>query len=210
MADPISHFDYRWSEEIPHTLAYLIRPLLSLLQEGTAPGCRILDLGCGNGALSAHLSRLGYQVVGVDPSVSGIAVARRSFPAVAFHQAPAAPDALQALELPPFDVVISTEVVEHCYAPRQWATAAFGSLRTGGRFICSTPYHGYWKNLALALSGKLDGHFTALWDGGHIKFFSRPTLTELLSEAGFVDLKFMGAGRCPWFWKSMLMAGRRP
>jgi hypothetical protein len=36
----------------------------------------------------------------------------------------------------------------------------------------STPYHGYHKNLGLALSGKMDAHFTALWEGGHIKFFS--------------------------------------
>ncbi len=110
--------------------------------------------------------------------------------------------------LPPFDVVISTEVVEHCYAPRLWAAAAYASLKPGGLFLCSTPYHGYLKNCALALTGKLDAHFTALWEGGHIKFWSRRSLAQLLSEAGFVELRFAGAGRLPWTWKSMLMAGR--
>jgi 2-polyprenyl-6-hydroxyphenyl methylase/3-demethylubiquinone-9 3-methyltransferase len=37
--------------------------------------------------------------------------------------------------------------------------------------VISTPFHGYWKNIALAVSGKFDDHFTALWNGGHIKFF---------------------------------------
>ena len=47
------------------------------------------------------------------------------------------------------------------------------------------PHHGNLKNCAFALSGKLDAHFSALWDGGHIKFWSRRTLTALLQEAGF-------------------------
>ncbi|MBB3777235.1 hypothetical protein FHS52_003232 [Erythromicrobium ramosum] len=36
------------------------------------------------------------------------------------------------------------------------------------------------KNVILAASGKLDRHFTALWDGGRIKFFSVATLSVLL------------------------------
>ena len=43
--------------------------------------------------------------------------------------------------------------------------------------MLSTPYHGYLKNLALAVSGRMDRHFTALHVGGHIKFFSIETLT---------------------------------
>ncbi len=59
-------------------------------------------------------------------------------------------------------------------------------------------------------SGKLDRHFTALWDGGHIKFWSRRTLSALLQEAGFELVAFRGAGRWPWLWKSMLIAARKP
>jgi 2-polyprenyl-3-methyl-5-hydroxy-6-metoxy-1,4-benzoquinol methylase len=72
-----------------------------------------------------------------------------------------------------FDVVISTEVIEHPYDPRDFLAFARRILPGGGDFIVSTPYRGYLKNLALAVSGKLDSHFTVLWDGGHIKFFSR-------------------------------------
>lgn len=68
----------------------------------------------------------------------------------------------------------------------------------------STPYHSYLKNLALALSGKMDNHFTALWDHGHIKFWSKKTLTLLLREAGFSKVKFFRAGRIPPLAKSML------
>lgn len=170
----------------------------------------MLDLGCGNGSLCQQLSLWGYSVVGVDPSLSAIIKARQRLPGIEFLQASARPADLEDLSPSSFDVIVSAEVVEHCYAPRDWAAAAFMLLRPGGLFICSTPYHGYLKNLALALSGSLDAHFTALWDGGHIKFWSRRTLSQLLIEAGFVDLHFRGAGRLPWFWKSMLIAARKP
>lgn len=74
----------------------------------------------------------------------------------------------------------------------------------GGVAIISTPYHGYWKNLALAVTGKMDRHFTALWDHGHIKFWSRKTLKKLLLEARFSDIKFVRVGRIPLFAKSMI------
>jgi 2-polyprenyl-3-methyl-5-hydroxy-6-metoxy-1,4-benzoquinol methylase len=106
--------------------------------------------------------------------------------------------------------VVSTEVIEHCYAPRLWVSAAFTASRPGGVLIASTPYHGYLKNLALAASGKFDAHFTALWDGGHIKFWSRHTLTSLLAEVGVEVMAFRGADRWPWLWKSMLIVARKP
>lgn len=106
--------------------------------------------------------------------------------------------------------MVSTEVVEHLYQPRRLVQNAFRLLRPSGYFIVSTPYHGYVKNLALALSGKLDSHFTALWDGGHIKFWSRETLSAMLIEEGFTELRFLGAGRVPYIWKSMILIARKP
>ena len=74
----------------------------------------------------------------------------------------------------------------------------------------STPYHGHLKNIALAITGAMDAHFTALWDFGHVKFWSRKTLSTLLIEQGLEDLTFEGAGRLPYFWKSMVITARRP
>jgi 2-polyprenyl-6-hydroxyphenyl methylase/3-demethylubiquinone-9 3-methyltransferase len=75
--------------------------------------------------------------------------------------------------------------------------------------IVSTPFHGYWKNLMLAVTGKLDDHFTVLWDGGHIKFWSPRTLRAVLSEAGFQDIRFHRVGRVPLLAKSMMAVFRR-
>ena len=50
----------------------------------------------------------------------------------------------------------------------------------------------------------MDGHFTTLWDGGHVKFFSVKTLSSLLESEDFTNLQFNFAGRLPYLWKSML------
>jgi len=75
----------------------------------------------------------------------------------------------------------------------------------GGEIIISTPYHGYLKNVVLSVSGKMDNHFTANWGGGHIKFFSRKTLSTLLESEGFTVTDFRGCGRLPYLWKSMVI-----
>ena len=76
--------------------------------------------------------------------------------------------------------------------------------------IISTPFHGYWKNLALALTNKMDWHYTALWDHGHIKFFSPRTLTRLLTDCGFVDVTVKRPDLFPMFACSMVVAFVRP
>src|SRR5450432_2258164 len=41
---------------------------------------RAFDLGCGNGATCNMLFDMGFQVTGVDPSESGIAIAKQAYP----------------------------------------------------------------------------------------------------------------------------------
>ena len=184
---------------------YLMSPLRKLLGPPRSP---ILDIGCGNGAVARTLLVEGYDVWGVDASESGIRLANEASPG-RFFVLDAALESLPAeLSDIQFEVVISTEVIEHIYDPRAFLAFARSILPEGGELIVSTPYHGYAKNLALAISGRMDDHFTVLWDGGHIKFFSRKTLEAMLLEQGFSDIEFLGAGRFPFRWKSMLLKSR--
>lgn len=167
-----------------------------------------MDLGCGNGAMCGALSAAGFETTGCDPSDDGIRLARSRFPSITFHQL-SVYDVPVDLEMEHFDVIVSTEVIEHLYNPRALPRMAHRLLKPGGYLVVSTPYHGYLKNLALAVTGRLDAHFTALWDGGHIKFWSRTTLSKLLDEEGLTVIDFLGAGRIPFFWKSMILVAQR-
>ena len=160
----------------------------------------ICDLGCGNGHITGRLAKLGYQVTGVDASASGIAIARRAYPNVEFVEALID----GALRVGEFDLVVSSDVIEHMYRPSDLLAAACAALKPGGQILLGTPYHGYLKNLVLAATGKMDAHFSALHNGGHIKFFSVKTLSMLMRAHGFEDLNFTFYGRAPWLWKNMI------
>jgi 2-polyprenyl-3-methyl-5-hydroxy-6-metoxy-1,4-benzoquinol methylase len=202
--------EYGWQDnQSTYAHRYFMPKVLDLLPHGSG-NVRVLDVGCGNGYLSGCLRERGFDVVGIDLSEKGVAIARENYPRCRFEVLAADDHVLDKLGSPPFDIVISTEVVEHLYDPRSYARGCFHALKPGGRFICSTPYHGYFKNLGLALCGAWDSHANPLWDGGHIKLWSRATLSKLLTETGFLNLQFKGAGRLPFLWKSMLISGDRP
>lgn len=201
--------DYGYEDEGPrYAHRYLWKPLVDFI--GPPENKKVLDLGCGNGWLSRLLIQKGVDLFGIDASASGIQLAKKYYPERFFVHDLSKGDLPVVLANQKFNTVISTEVIEHLYDPKSLLKLSKKILlrNGGGELILSTPYHGYWKNLALALSGKMDDHFTVLWDGGHIKFWSRKTLTTALEEQDFEVIAFRGAGRLPYFWKSMLIKAR--
>lgn len=188
---------------------YLL-PVVRDLIRSVPPHSVVVDLGCGNGSILAQFSRCGWELHGFDISRSGIEVASRAYSGIQFSCVDLTTDLSSNPLIGRCDVVISTEVVEHIFLPRLYVKNCSSFLKPGGILIISTPYHGYLKNLALALFGKMDFHYTALLDYGHIKFWSRRTLTTLLAEAGFEVKRFVGAGRVPFLWNSMVILAKRP
>jgi 2-polyprenyl-3-methyl-5-hydroxy-6-metoxy-1,4-benzoquinol methylase len=204
---------YRWNDaELSCVHEYLLSGVLLELDEVRRrlplSGLRLFDLGCGNGSVSHKVSMHGWTVVGVDSSLEGISCANAWFPDLQLFVGSAYNDLSDRFGT--FPVVMSLEVVEHLFFPRRFAGTVFSLLESGGAAVISTPFHGYWKNLALALGGKMDSHFTALWDYGHIKFWSIDTLAQLLAEAGFVDIRFRRVGRIPALAKSIIAIAPKP
>jgi 2-polyprenyl-6-hydroxyphenyl methylase/3-demethylubiquinone-9 3-methyltransferase len=208
-ADEISGYLYR-DDKLNPSHAYLLPKLRKIIQAdgqiGGAPAT-IFDVGCGNGSVANELTNDGFRVTGIDPSTEGIARAHLAFPHLRL-EAGSAYDEL-SVTYGTYDVVLSLEVVCHLCFPRAFAKTVYNLTKPGGIAIISTPYHGYWKNLLLALTGKMSGHFRPLWDYGYVKFWSVNTLRELLVEAGFKSVEFHFAGR---FWplsSSMIAVARR-
>ncbi len=195
--------DYRYRDSEPTwSSAYLWPVVRGVIAGREWSDRRAFEVGCGNGSTANWLSAQGFSVSGVDPSESGIGIARAAFPHLDLAVGSAYDDLAGLYGR--FPLVLGLEVIEHCFEPRRFARSVFELLEPGGVGIVSTPYHGYLKNLAISLAGKWDHHFTALWDGGHIKFFSRSTLYTVLSEAGFQDIRFIRAGRIPALAKSLV------
>ena len=116
-------------------------------------GLRILDIGCGGGILAEPLARLGAAVVGVDPSESNIAVARRhadqSQLTIDYRN-----DSAEALAAAneTFDVVLAMEVVEHVTDLNLFIDAAAALVKSSGLLFVAT-LNRTIKSFALAIVG---------------------------------------------------------
>jgi trans-aconitate methyltransferase len=102
-------------------------PLIELL--APQPGERILDLGCGDGALSARLVDAGCEVVGVDASEEMVAAARaRGLNAVVV-------DARELQFEAQFDAVFSNAALHWMAELRRVIAGVWRALKPSGRFV---------------------------------------------------------------------------
>jgi len=199
-----------WTAEASGSHSYLY-PVVKCLLADLPKNSIVLDMGCGNGSFISLFSQTGWKLYGTDFSTAGIEVAKKHFPNISFFLADSQANISKLKEQTgDVDVVISTEVIEHVYDPRAFLRNAYEFLSPNGTLVITTPYHGYLKNVMLAVANKMDHHYTALRDHGHIKFFSRNTLTKVLEETGFHVEQFRGAGRFPYLWKSMVLVASKP
>jgi len=207
------YLEYKWEKTETHAHTYIVPEIFKIIKEiNLSSDAKILDAGCGGGNLVHTLYNIGFNnIYGFDASKSGIDLAKKSFPELSnnFFIYNAYEPKLPT-EIPEkFDVIISMKVIEHLYSPKTYLANIYNWLEDDGYLILTTPYHGYLKNLAIALLNKFDNHFNPLWEGGHIKFFSKHTLFTILKDSGFIPIKFSGCGRIPYLYKSMVVVCKK-
>lgn len=113
-------------------------PVLDRILSALQGAGRVLDVGCGAGALSAALARRGFAVTGIDPQAEQIAQARRAHPEATFLVATA--QAIPALPQPQ-DAAVFLNALHHVPAPAMAEAlgAVLGTLRPGGVMIVVEP-----------------------------------------------------------------------
>ena len=108
-------------------------------------GKKVLDLGCGDGALTYVAAKAGYIVTGIDNEALGIELARANLKA-ADPQNNLSYEFLtaSAYELPfadeSFDAIMHCEVFEHLAEPEKMLREARRVLKPGGKFVMTTPH----------------------------------------------------------------------
>jgi len=109
---------------------------LSLLEEWVPPGARVLELGCGTGALTTARLAAQFTVTGVDISRRSLELGRRQIPGATFVQAD-----MTRLELPPASVDAVTAFYAITHVPREEHAALLRQiarwLRPGGLLVAS-------------------------------------------------------------------------
>ena len=170
-----------WSAASYDAHARFVSDLAGPVLEWLSPraGERILDLGCGDGAVTAALRDMGADVVGVDTSEQLLAAARaRGLDARAMDG--------QALEFASeFDAVFSNAALHWMTRPEAVIDGVHRALRNGGRFVAEFGGHG---NVAVIVTAM---RATARRIGGEPAlagpwFFPTPEVYgEMLEKAGF-------------------------
>jgi len=186
--------------------------IADVLQASLPASARILDVGCGNGVISRHLGRLGFQVLGIDVSDKTIEKARSvtSLPNVVFQQK-SAEELVASGER--YDAVICSEVLEHLTDPGALLKVLYATLKEDGKLIVTVPNgkgpresfvtkpflrmrtrNGWlWRTvnkLKNALGYKGTTVQSAADNLDHIQFFSKSDLEKLSREHQFKITKF--------------------
>jgi trans-aconitate methyltransferase len=146
------------------------------------PGEEIMDLGCGDGALTEQLAAAGAIVTGVDSSPTMLDAARKRNLQVEQHNATALPHQHQ------FDAVFSNAALHWISGlSGQQATLAgiYRALRPGSRFVAEMGGHGNIAAIRTALQATL-APFGIDAETAAASFYPSPALyRRLLEEAGF-------------------------
>lgn len=154
----------------------------------------VLDIGCGDGNVSALYIKKQCKVTGIDVSNNALEIAsRRGVDTIQWD--------LNTTPLPIpadfFDVAIISDVLEHVIDPNSLLKEAHRRLKNQGILILYIPNFARIGNRIRMLAG--DPRDILHWKGygdeiEHLHWFTKPKLTYLLTQAGFEDIKFIPTG----------------
>ena len=151
---------------------------LGLLRDAVGGPGRLLDIGCGAGALLDVGRELGWRVEGQEIAVPGATEAGSRGHRVCVGELAECGYRQQS-----FDAEAMIEVIEHIRDPRPTLVAAASLLRPGGWLLVTTGDIG-------SFFARLQGHrWGYIRPPGHVSYFTRESLTQLLRSCGFKQIK---------------------
>jgi trans-aconitate methyltransferase len=153
-------------------------PIVELLSP--QPGERILDLGCGDGALTIKLVELGCTVVGVDSSAEMVNAAK----SLRLDARVVDGQSLQFTN--EFDAVFSNAALHWMKNPEGVISGVWHALKPGGRFVGEFGGYGNVAAIVTALESLLSARGMVVaspW------FFPRPKEYSALLEASGFEVK---------------------
>jgi SAM-dependent methyltransferase len=151
----------------------------------SSAGRKLCDVGCGTGAAAAAWKRrTGAMATGVEVSAAAASRARLRLDRVLEGDAQVVLNAL-AREGETFDAFLFADVLEHLVDPVAALQFARRVATTSAELVASVPNIGHLSIVRDLIRGRFDPLPSGLLDVGHIRWFDRGWLSEILDEAGW-------------------------
>ncbi len=164
---------------------------------------RVLDVGCGDGALGARLAAHGARVTGLDPSPTALQRARDAHPELDWV-APAGDGSMPVADAS-FDMVTCVNVLQHVADTQSLVSEARRALVAGGLFAAAVPFHGRVQGAWTALTG-FERHFDPLEPV--LRFYTAGSLRTLLGDLGFERVEVLALGGPPLARETLVALAR--
>lgn len=157
------------------------REVAGLLHTMMPTGVEVLDVGCGTGSVTLIANRdRCNRVVAIEPDADRAAVARAR--GIDVHSG-VLDDAFLVAQ-PLFDVVMSSDVLEHVPSPAALLHLMRRAVKPGGLILVSVPNIAHWSVRLRLLTGRFDYEPSGIMDATHLRWFTEKTIRGLLDEAG--------------------------
>ena len=178
-----------YDEKSPEIRLYsrVLQEVCQRADSTTREGWRLLDLGCGTGALLDRSRAFGFDPYGVELDPHFAEYARKEFgiPVVAGELRP------EHFERESFDAVTMMDVIEHVTDPLELLNTAWHLMKPNGVLAIYTPNHrSLIARLALALyrvtSGCICKPAYTVFGTNHVCFFDHQTLPTALRKTRYV------------------------
>lgn len=166
-----------------------------LIEENLPGQGRVLDLGCGDGELLFAMSNKYDEVWGVDVVQKRVDRITTKTGGGKIHLKVA--DINERLDFTSnyFDCVTIVDVLEHLFDPFAIIGECYRLLQPGGTLLVHVPNVAFVMNRLRLAGGKLPVTSKASgWDGGHLHYFTRSSLKQLLEKEGFSVMKITAGG----------------
>ena len=145
------------------------------------PQSRVLDVGCGTGALSVVLRDVCHATVfGVEPDPDR--AARTAERGIEVHAGVLTSELRRSVG--EFDIAIYADVLEHLSDPLHELHTVKPFVKPGGLVIVSVPNVAHWSVRLDLLCGRFRYAEYGIMDATHLRWFTEETIRQLMAQAG--------------------------
>jgi 2-polyprenyl-3-methyl-5-hydroxy-6-metoxy-1,4-benzoquinol methylase len=182
LEDYYSVYAYEKEKKIPEPTRVSLEGLLDSFEKYRKNN-RILDVGCGEGWILELAMKRGWQPYGTEFSSKAIEICEKK--GIKMYAGVLKAEDIKEKD---FDIIVSSETIEHINNPREELANIHQLLRKGGLFYITTPnFNSYLRRM-------MKDKYAIIKYPEHLSYYTTTTLNKLLRNTGFSKVKLMTTG----------------